>query len=249
MSNQIKIETTQNVVIHYQPASLGDRILAGLIDMAIKVAYVILAIIIFASLNRTGLLQGDAFIGIMILMLLIPYLFYDLALEVFLNGQTVGKRQMKIKVIRLDGTEPNIGAYLLRWVLAPIDGLFYHSVAMICIVTSNKGQRLGDMAAGTSVIKLTTDKKHSLDDLLVVKEEVPGSYFPTYMQATILTDQDINLIKEVIVRYKKTTDSKTLEALAIKIKEVLNIPYTEQYNLQFLETIVSDYNYLVSQKN
>ena len=161
--DNIKIQTTQNVDIEYEVASIGDRILATLLDYLFFLAY-FLIIAVIASFTDGALFDSIALSVILVL----PILFYDLVCEAVFQGRSFGKMIMKIKVVKLDGTQANFGAYLLRWLLRIIDTrLFSGVIALIAIVINGKGQRVGDMAAGTTVIKMK--QKITLNDTILHK--------------------------------------------------------------------------------
>ena len=117
----IRITTTQNIDIDYEVAGLGERIVAYIIDMAM------FAVIIIATLIAIGVVGGmrrggsDIWIGVLFVIYGALYVFYDLICELSMNGQSVGKKIMKIKVISLDGARPRLGQYLLRWLFRIID--------------------------------------------------------------------------------------------------------------------------------
>src|SRR5687768_7461337 len=98
----VRIQTAQNVFIEYQPASIGDRILATLIDSVTIYSYVIMASFLLGALEVNE-------IWVYIVILGVPFLFYDLVSEILLDGQTIGKKARNIKVVKLDGTQPTIG--------------------------------------------------------------------------------------------------------------------------------------------
>ena len=52
----------------------------------------------------------------MFVILYLPFFFYDFLCEIFLNGQSIGKKILKIKVVKIDGTQPGLGSYFLRWI-------------------------------------------------------------------------------------------------------------------------------------
>ncbi|HOO08394.1 MAG TPA: RDD family protein [Cyclobacteriaceae bacterium] len=112
--HSIKVRTTQNVFITYPIASLGDRILAFLLDYLILVAYSVFILALFINMEMDVAWVWGVSLGL-------PWLFYHLLFEVFMNGQSPGKRVMSIKVVRLDGTPATIGNYIMRWVFAFID--------------------------------------------------------------------------------------------------------------------------------
>jgi uncharacterized RDD family membrane protein YckC len=149
----IRITTSQNIDIDYEVAGLGERIVAYLIDMAMFVVIFIAAMIVMSMLNVMN--SGGALIGVMfIIYASVLYVFYDLACEIAMNGQSVGKRIMKIKVISLDGARPRFSQYLMRWLFRIVDfTLSSNLCGLICIAVSDKSQRLGDMVAGTTLIR------------------------------------------------------------------------------------------------
>src|ERR1700761_2478342 len=110
----ITVHTAQNIDIEYEIGGLGERILAKIIDYAIFIPLILLAIAL------TAVLSGQA-LGIYAIAVYALFIFYDLLCEVFFNGQSLGKRVMKIRVISLDGARPGFGQYLLRWLFRLID--------------------------------------------------------------------------------------------------------------------------------
>lgn len=108
---QVDIRTTQNVSIHYPVASVGDRILAYIVDSLIIFLFVILVIVLFLNV-APNVTNDDSFVWIMLVLVFIPILFYHLLFEIFMNGQSPGKRAMSIQVVKLNGTQPSIGDYI-----------------------------------------------------------------------------------------------------------------------------------------
>jgi uncharacterized RDD family membrane protein YckC len=230
--DNIHIQTTQNVDIEYQVASIGDRILATLLDYLFMFAYFILFMLIISL----GKLQEELWIYI---VLVLPVLFYDLLCEVFFEGKSFGKMIMKIKVVKMDGTRAGFGAYLIRWLLRIIDTrLFSGGVALIAIVANGKGQRLGDMAAGTTVIKLK--QKVKLSDTIL--NDVRPEYKIVFTEVNRLTDNDIAIIKEVIHKSIQTNNQEAIKKLALKTKAAMQVSSDLPDN-QFLLTVLSDYSH------
>ena len=151
---------------------------------------------------------------------------------------------MKIKVISLNGARPRFSQYLLRWLFRIVDiSITYSVCAMICISASSKKQRLGDIVAGTTLIK--TAPRTNIDSLVFVP--AMEGYSPTYTNVTQLTDSDITLIHEVISNFNKSGNSVLVYNMATRIKEYLGITGMERTNdYQFLQTIIADYNYLTA---
>ncbi|MEQ8362378.1 MAG: RDD family protein [Cyclobacteriaceae bacterium] len=232
----IKVRTTQNVFIEYPIGSVGDRILAFLLDRLILIAYTIFVIALFLNAN-----MEVAWIWMM--MLGLPWLFYHLLFEIFMNGQSPGKRVMKIKVVRLDGTPPTIGNYIMRWVFSFIDYYVLSGViAVVIIAMGGKGQRLGDVVAGTSVVKLTEQKEITSSEIFVSPEE---TYVPTFQQVIQLTENDIELIQRALEVNRDLGNAQPLMVVTERIKSLLGIQ-TDLPPIKFLYTIIKDFNHITS---
>jgi uncharacterized RDD family membrane protein YckC len=232
----VRIQTAQNVFIEYQPASIGDRILATLIDAVTIYSYVILASFLLSAMEINEIWVFIAVLGI-------PFLFYDLISEIAMDGQTFGKKARNIKVVKLDGTQPSLGSFLLRWLIRPVDVFFSGAVAILVISINGKGQRLGDLAAGTSVISL--NRQVGLSETML--PQVQENYQPVYPQVTSLTDMDVALIKEALHVHKnsESPDYRLLETLASKVKNILQVE-SSMPPMAFLHTVLKDYTYLTS---
>ena len=87
-------------------------------------------------------------------------------MELFNHGQSLGKMAMKIRVVKKDGTSPSIGDFFMRWLLQIIDMGFSFIGALVILLTKNS-QRLGDLAAGTMVIRLNDYRKIQVSLILI----------------------------------------------------------------------------------
>ncbi|MDT8411985.1 MAG: RDD family protein [Vicingaceae bacterium] len=230
----INISTTQNVSINYAVASLGDRILATLLDYLIFVAYFVIVLFILS------LSQSLKNLGFFWSLVMLPVFFYDLYCELLFNGQTFGKYLLKIKVVRIDGTQAGIGSYLLRWMFRLIEGGFFLNglVAILTILINGKGQRLGDIVAKTSVIILK--KKMQLNDgFLNISDE---NYSIVFKEVELLNEKDISIIREVFNHAKSKNRLDIVNKLADKTKATLNLK-TSMKSIEFLDTIIKDYEF------
>lgn len=235
----IKVNTSQHVAIDYPVAGLGERIAARLIDLAAFFGLYIL----FAVL---GMLTGEGTTIIVLLIILgTLYVFYNLICEVFMNGQSVGKRLMKIKVISLDGSQASIGQYFIRWLFRLVDFVLTAQIGgLIAIALSDHKQRIGDMVAGTTLIK--TVQRTNIDQIAF--HPVQEEYTPVFKNADLLSDRDIELIHEVIRTYYKTFNTNLIYAMSAKLTGLLAVSLPEGMNeLNFLNTVIKDYNYITSQ--
>jgi uncharacterized RDD family membrane protein YckC len=240
--NSIKILTGQHVIIEYKPAGLIQRIFATLIDFIFQACYIIAFVFIFSKKfddhffgNRINLLLFCIF--------LIPILFYHFLFEVFMGGQTPGKALTKIKVTNLDGSITGLGGYFLRWILRPIDMLFNGLVAVLFILISKNHQRIGDIAAGTVVIKVSPKNLDINPEFYSFGED----YQVQYPQAEKLTKGQIKLIQDMLnVPVKNEFENDDyLDEIAEKTKSVLGIVNKEN-SRKFLVQIIKDYNYYTS---
>lgn len=225
---KVSVLTSQNVEIDYEIASVGERVLAAIIDgLILGGLFIGLAFIAFAIDGALGAILW--FVGIACAV------FYPLICEIFMQGQTFGKRVRKIRVVKLDGSQPTVGSYFLRWVI----GLFERGlIGLVVLLVSDKGQRLGDMAAGTTVIKTDDVSIPSATMQLVVEE----NYEPMFPEVTKLTDEDIATIREVVDECVEGGNTAALNVLARKIKDLIGVesgmtPY------QFLVRVIKDYGY------
>lgn len=229
--NTIKVLTSQNVELEYPIASVGARILAYIIDFVVLVMFIFIAVVVVQWLG----INNNIVTGV---IMLLPALFYHLACEIFMNGQSIGKMARDIRVIKLSGEAPSIGDYLLRWVFRLVDTTASSGlVAIITIAASNKGQRLGDMAAGTSVIKKQAVRRK--DRVMVSTEEGYQIRFP---EVNLLTDKDVALIRKLLFKAQQHNNYDLLEKMSERVKEVTGIQ-TEIGEWDFLQTVVKDYHH------
>lgn len=231
----LKIDTSQNIDIEQPIASIGERIAATLLDMLFIMGYGILVSFIF-GLSQSRTLMLFAFI---------PVSVYSIVSELAMNGQSWGKQILKIKVVKMDGTPTTFSSYFLRWVLRLIEILvMFGSLATITIILNRKGQRLGDIAANTAVIRL---RNKSLRETIYTN--LPDDYTVIYPEVSKLSVNDIYTIKEVLevlrsrqnISQAYTVSQKAREA----IEQKLNIK-ANQDTIAFFQTILRDYNFLNS---
>jgi uncharacterized RDD family membrane protein YckC len=230
----INVRTTQNVLINYQVAGVWDRILAFFIDLLIFIAYLIVAFFLMARLNFLS--------DWLAILIYLPVFFYNLAFEILMNGQTPGKRATDLKVVRLDGESPTIANYILRFLLWPVDVIFFGSVAITFILLTPFGQRLGDLAGGTTVVKMKAQAPLSSSQILKGMSE---EYIPQFPQIVHLSDNDITLIKEALKVNVELGNSKPMLILTEKIKTMLGIQ-TDLPPVKFLYTVLKDYQHFTS---
>jgi len=241
---ELQINTTQNVNINFTAASVGERILAWGIDWLFKIAYIIVTYqIMFKILKFDEMVKNmDNWSQIAVfLMFYLPVIFYSLLFETLLDGQTPGKRIIKIKVVKIDGYQASLADFVIRWIFRIVDlNMMSGVVALISIITSSKNQRLGDITAGTAVISL----KNNVNISHTILEDLKQDYVPTYPMVIKLSDNDARIIKDTFKTARKSKDYKTLMKLRAKIVEVLELKdIKHNTDHEFIDTILKDYNF------
>jgi len=236
----IRIQTTQHIELEYELAGVGDRMVAYILDGLIYGAYAFVISLVSDAIGGIGTN------GWIMLILALPILCYQLFCEVFLNGQSLGKKLRNIRVISLDGAQPNLGQYLIRWLFRIVDDMISSGVvAVVTISVSPKAQRLGDMIAGTTVVR--TQPRTTMQDTLFM--ETDAQYTPSFPRAAELTDHDISLLKEVINRCEADplNTGPILYKAYDKTRALIGVEQ-EYAPLEFLRKVVMDYNALTSRE-
>ena len=233
--DNFQIETAQNVSIQQNVAGIGDRLLGYLIDSLIIGAYWIASLFILGSSGIDS--QNSKMIFYMVLG--IPTFLYFLLFETFWDGRTPGKATFNLRVVKLDGSKPGFGSYFVRWIMRIIDiSISFGGVAVLTILLNGKGQRLGDMAAGTTVIN--EKKKVRLRHTLL--EELPDDYKPRYPQVTVFSDKDVQTIKTVFSQAKINSNHNVIVKLADKLAKTMQI-VPEEKPMIFVDRVLKDYNF------
>ena len=235
--DNFQIETAQNIRIEQNVAGIGERILAFLVDLSIIIIYIVIASLIMAGLNDSGSEMTYYFV------LGLPSFLYYLLWETFWDGKTPGKALLQIRVVKKDGSRPAFSNYLVRWLLRIIDiSITSGGVAVVTILLNGKGQRLGDIAAGTTVI--SEKKKVGLHNTLSV--DLPENYQPKYPQVTILSDSDIQEIKNLYQQARREGQHHIILSLSQKISELMDVR-VEERPIEFIQRVINDYNYYTMQ--
>lgn len=241
--SELSINTTQNVKINFIAASVGERLSAFFIDLFIVICYITaLSIVLFDWLQLDRLMVNlDGWSrGAIFLLLYSPVIVYSLVLESVFEGQSLGKKLLKIKVVKIDGYQAGFGDYLIRWFFRVIDFFtFFGLPGLITVITSQKSQRLGDMAAGTAVITL----KNKINISHTILEDIGESYVPTYPLVIKLSDNDMRIIKETFQKAAAKNDHEVIYKLAAKIESVTGIKNQSGNNSDFIRVILKDYNF------
>lgn len=245
---EIQITTTQNVTINFKAAEVGERILAYIIDLIIKIAYLFFISFVFVLASRPlDVLIEDDFaddpwsVTAIIIVICSPIIFYTLVSETLLMGQTLGKKILKIRVVKIDGYRASFLDYFIRWAMRLAEiSLFWGIPALVAMGSTKNNQRLGGLASGTAVITL----KNKIGINHTILQEIREDYKPTYFSVIKLSDNDVRIIKENFLRAKKNNDHKTMLVLREKITNVIEEkPHDDVTTESFIRCILKDYNH------
>lgn len=264
----IKVPTNFNIDLEFEIPEFYRRLLALMIDFLILFFYYKISkeIIISIRDDMDPTIENAYnihWLGIVIQMT--PLLLYFIVFEIAMNGQTIGKRILGLRVVDEHGGKASISQFVIRWLVRDIwfviifliskdqirQGknfeptflvifvLSYFITDIVLVVMSKKAQRIGDLLAKTIIIR--TNPKGDIEE--TVFREVADDYVPAFPQIMRLSDKDINAIKSILETARKKNDFYMAEAASAKIKAHLRIE-SSMDAFDFLDVLLKDYNYL-----
>lgn len=234
----IDIRTTQNVTIRYELAGLRDRVFAFILDMVILYGSLLLISLIVLDGFQAG--GGQYYFYFFVIPVLV---FYTLVSEVLMNGQTLGKKAMRIKVVRLNGDAPTLTDYIIRWAFRMIDiTLSLGAIASVLISSTDKAQRLGGIVSNTTVIRSLPSGRLYLDDILGIRTS--DNYTPKYTAVRQFTEEEMLLMKSVTeraVRFKNEAHQEALQDMVEIVSKRLGLHKPPSDYVHFIQTLIKDY--------
>lgn len=238
----LNIVTTQNVNLFFTTASLGDRMLGFIIDAFVKIAYLFIIMLLINNVEVLNDAYTEGGAGYLIVFVLFsPVLFYTLASESLMEGQTIGKKIVKAKVVKIDGYQAGFFEYLVRWIFTIIDIYLLCVPGVISMVLTRNTLRIGDLAAGTAVI--SEKSKHNISQTILMEVEDEYVHYFNQNQILLFRDNDIRIIKENFDLALSQRKPEIISHLARKIEQVLNIKSQFSKDKELIETVLKDYNY------
>ena len=263
----IKVPTSFNIDVEFDIPEFYRRLFALLIDWLVIYLYLQVADYIYDSLYGYNPGDPDAFYNRQAVAALfaLPILLYHPACEITLRGQSIGKKLTGMRVVNENGVRASVSQFLIRWLLRDIWFIFlffiglylaqgelkwesvtiillvfaYFIVEIILVVSSRKGQRLGDILARTILIK--KNPRASIGETIF--QEVEEGYKPSFPAIMKLSDRDINAVKTILETARRKGDFDLAASAAEKIKKHLSIQ-SSLSPFDFLEILLKDYNYL-----
>jgi uncharacterized RDD family membrane protein YckC len=236
----VKINTAFNVNLDFELAGIDKRFFAWFIDLLVRIVYLLIIMKILREMDRSSAISENLVILVSFILYL-PVLFYFLAFEMFFNGQSIGKKVFNIQVLNLEGYKPTFSQYLNRWIfrLVDVNGVTT-LISMYLVFNTKNEQRLGDIVAGTVVVK--TKPKTQLYE--TVFTETVADYRVKYEQVMKLSDKDIAIMKTALLNARRTGRYEGLWRITEKVKQVLSINEFSGEPADFIDTLIKDYNYL-----
>lgn len=245
---KLAIKTSQNIPLFFNPASISQRLLAFFIDNVIISGYITFVVFVIQKFQLYKYTVDLDFwsLSAIFSIIIAPVGLYKPVCESFMEGQTFGKKLIKIKVIKIDGYNAWFLDFIVRWFLGFFEIYFLPFVSIISIVISKYNQRLGDYASGCAVISLknTTNISHSI---LVETEEEYSPYF-THNQIIMFSDNDVQIIKNYYDLAVKKNQWKTFERLYEKIESISGKKAQNITNIEYINRFLKDYSFHTSKK-
>jgi uncharacterized RDD family membrane protein YckC len=207
------IETPERVPLHFALASIGNRFLACAVDHTIQV--VALGIIAIASIILANIdIVERAFesapkwvYAVMIILLFLTFSGYFAFFEWIWSGQTPGKRWLKLRVIREDGRPITFWEASVRNLLRSLDMMPapFYSIGLISVFATTRDQRVGDMVAGTVVVREREAEAPAFAEVFASPVSDPAlrrSFKPVSFTASLnsLTESEIQVVETFLRR-------------------------------------------------
>lgn len=164
----ILVETPEGIALRLRAAGIMPRALAWAVDFAIRLAVIWALAIVLAAIGEGG--AGLYFIALFLLFWAYPVLF-----EVLMDGQTIGKRSLGLRVVNANGTPVTWMASIVRNLMRTVDMLpFGYGFGVVAALADPRSRRLGDMVAGTLVVHADSTRTHvAAANVPVVHPPVP----------------------------------------------------------------------------
>ena len=207
------IETPERVPLHFALASIGNRFIAAAIDHAIQgltLALIFIAAVVLSSfpIIERAMTSAPKWVwAVAILILFLIFAGYFAFFEWIWSGQTPGKRWLKLRVIREDGRPITFWEASVRNLLRSFDMMPFpfYSVGLISVFSTNRDQRVGDMVAGTVVVREREAEAPAFAQVFATPVSDPAlrrSFKPVDFTASLssLTESEIQVVETFLRR-------------------------------------------------
>jgi uncharacterized RDD family membrane protein YckC len=149
LEDRITVATPEGLLLALQLAGVGSRFIAGVFDLFLQAIIIALVAVV-----ANAVVGGSIAVAVLAVSVFLVIYFYDVLFEVLAAGRTPGKRLTHLRVVRDDGTPIDLPSSAIRNLLRLIDGpTFAYLPGLASVLVTRRNQRLGDLAAGTLVIR------------------------------------------------------------------------------------------------
>lgn len=222
----LQIDTPENVIFGYEVVGIGSRFLAALLDTLIIVLIQIPVNLLAYYALFSGGSAGSAAAAVLSLISFALLWGYYIFFEARWNGRTPGKRQIGLRVIRRDGTPITLSEVIVRNLVRLVDFLpVAYGVGVVTMFVDGRARRLGDLAAGTLVVR--EQEEVTLDSLKRLSSPSYHVETPSETKTAVydwplhlLGDADVQLA-ESFLRRRLTLTAAHRETLAVQIADRL----------------------------
>lgn len=230
MTTPVRFETPENVQVTYHPAGLGTRFSAWMLDVFfVTVTTVLMGILALVLAALMGVVVEDLdkrlgagdrsrpqdivfyFMGFMIILFQFGSVLYFTVCELHWGGKTLGKRHMRIQVVKTDGFALDVGSILLRNLFRVVDQL---PIFWIVPLLSPRSQRFGDIAAGTVVVSTAEEKFSDLRVQLLSRAPSEALFRFDVAMLSRATPIDVEAAERILNRWSQLNDTQRNELLA-----------------------------------
>ena len=147
--NYVSIQSSELVFLENEPAGIGSRAMAYLLDLAVRLLLVVIVIYVSSPLQS----QPRGYLFVLSIVLMLIYTGYHIVLEWLSAGKTPGKYAAGIRIVKENGGPVSLLDVIIRNVLRAVDMLPAGYFAAFCVMfLESRSRRIGDILAGTIVL-------------------------------------------------------------------------------------------------
>jgi uncharacterized RDD family membrane protein YckC len=253
------IETPERVPLHFALASIGNRFIACAIDHTIQIIVLMAMVITFLIISNAadfGARLANAPKWVIALLVIIQFIIingYFAIFEWLWSGQTPGKRWLKLRVIREDGLPISFFEAMIRNLIRVIDFIVppFYSVGLVSVFATERDQRVGDLVAGTVVVRERESEAPAFDEVFaspISDAALRRSFAPVQFTADVnkLTEREISVV-ESFLRRRSELKNYPRQWMAWRVSMPILFKLRPQYDLAtftyegFLEELLHRY--------
>jgi uncharacterized RDD family membrane protein YckC len=252
---QYTIDTPENIEFRYDVAGIGSRFLAAILDtLLLTTVLVVLSLFMSLLIEPVEDVAGDAGASVLAAVwIILIFLFlwgYYLFFELVWNGQSPGKRSVRLRVVREGGRPVTFAASAIRNLVRVIDFLpGFYGIGVLTMFIDRRARRLGDLTGGTIVVKeRRAVSLESLTARATPLPQVPASQLPAAADLLpnihTLSSNDYDLVQEFL-RRRSELGAASRQRLGLRLAEQIGarlatMPEPQRHE-PFLERVAHDY--------